>query len=406
MTRIPRAAPRPLHDEELEPIFELGGPTYRLMQRIGIIRGQGPCIGRRTVAFIAITWVPMLLFAILEGHAIGPTPRASLLLDFATYARFFVAVPLIFAAESLVGPRILAAGLRFVLSDIVRAADYEAFEAAARRARRRRDAVLPELIFLIVALAGAWFLTIEQLGGLDTATWNSVWVGGTLRLTPAGWWYHFVAIPLVQFFLYRWLWRLVIWTCFLWKVSRLPLNLMPTHSDGAAGLGFLGTAHVPLAIFPFALSCVVAAEIAFRICFEHLDLPALRSMVPLLIAYLIFVEVVTFGPLLLFVPKLARAKREGLRAYGMLVQLHNQQFHDKWVAGAGLADEEPLGSPDMSSLVDLGDSFVVVRQMQILPVGRAQFLQVAVIACLPGLPLAFLVLPFAEVLKLLVGVIV
>ena len=32
----------------------------------------------------------------------------------------------------------------------------------------------------------------------------------------------------------------------------------------AAGLGFLGTAHVTLAIFPFALSCVLAAELAGR----------------------------------------------------------------------------------------------------------------------------------------------
>ena len=37
--------------------------------------------------------------------------------------------------------------------------------------------------------------------------------------------------------------------------------------------------------------------------------------------------------------------------------------------------------------------------------GRRQLMQVAAIACLPGLPLAFLVLPVAEVLRLLLGVI-
>ena len=71
------------HDTDLEPLFVLGGPAYRLMQRIGIIQGAGPSVARRTVAFIAITWMPMLLFASLEGYAIGPTPRSSLLLDFA-----------------------------------------------------------------------------------------------------------------------------------------------------------------------------------------------------------------------------------------------------------------------------------------------------------------------------------
>jgi hypothetical protein len=392
-------------EEELEPIFELGGPAYRLMQRVGIIKGNGPSIGRRSVAFIIIAWVPMLVFASLEGHAIGPTPRSSFLLDFATYARFFVAVPLIFLAEIVVGPRIRAAGLRFVQAGIVQSEDHAAFHAAAMRAQRRRDAVLPEVLFLVVALFGAWSLTIEQLGGLETTTWHTVVTPTGLHISPAGLWYQFVAIPLVQFFLFRWLWRLIIWTLFLWDVSRLRLNLIATHTDMAAGVGFLGVAHVSLSIFPFALSCVLSAEIAFRVQFEGMDLVTLRSMGSLLVAYLIFVEFVTFGPLLIFVPVLARVRRQGLRSYGMLVQRHNKLFDEKWIGQNGQDGETPLGNPDMSSLVDLGSSFTVVRQMSVFPIGRMQLIQVAVIACLPGLPLAFLVLPVAEVVRLLMGVI-
>jgi hypothetical protein len=59
----------------------------------------------------------------------------------------------------------------------------------------------------------------------------------------------------------------------------------------------------------------------------------------------------------------------------------------------------------MSSLVDLGSSFAVVRQMQVFPVGRGQLIQVAVVACLPGIPLALLVLPIGEAIRLLIGVI-
>lgn len=400
-----RVVPDPTDVADLDPIFELGGPAYRLMQRIGIIKGSGPNVGRRTIAFVAITWVPMLVFATIEGKAIGPTPRSSLLLDFATYSRFFVAVPLIFAAESIVGPRILAAGLRFFQSNIVERADHPLYHAAAARARRRRDAVLPEILFAVVALFGSWFLTIEQLGGSSSETWYSMWANGRVSLTPAGFWYHFIAIPLVQFFMLRWIWRLVIWTLFLWDMSRLRLNLLATHTDMAAGLGFLGAAHVTLAIFPFALSCVLAAELAFRIVFEGMDVPTLRSMGPLLVAYLLFVEFATFGPLLVLVPTLAGAKRQGLRDYGILVQKHNQQFHDRWIRDAEDDDRTPLGNPDMSSLVDLGSSFSVVRQMNVFPVSRAQLIEVAVLACLPGLPLAFLILPVAEVLKMLLGVI-
>ncbi len=100
--------------------FELGGPAYRLMQRVGVIKGAGPSVGRRSVAFIAITWLPLLVLTALEGHALGPTPRSAFLLDFATYARFFLGVPLIFAAEKVVGPRVRAAGLRFIQAGIIR----------------------------------------------------------------------------------------------------------------------------------------------------------------------------------------------------------------------------------------------------------------------------------------------
>jgi hypothetical protein len=86
----------------------------------------------------------------------------------------------------------------------------------------------------------------------------------------------------------------------------------------------------------------------------------------------------------------------------MLVQRHNQLFHDKWIAGSSRGDELALGDRDMSSLVDLGNSFAAIRQMNVPPVGRRQLVQVAAIA---GLPLAFLVLPVAEVLRLLLGVI-
>jgi hypothetical protein len=51
----------------------------------------------------------------------------------------------------------------------------------------------------------------------------------------------------------------------------------------------------------------------------------------------------------------------------------------------------------MPSLVDPGSRFDVVRQMSVFPVGRTQLFQVAVIACLPGVPLVFLVLLIAEV---------
>src|SRR4051812_1044462 len=125
-----RGFDNPVPTPNLESVFELGGPAFRLMQRIGIIKGNGPSVARRTSAFIAVTWLPLLVLAAAQGYAIGPTPRTSFLLDFASYARFFIAVPLIFAAEHIVGPRIRAAGLRFVQADLVQSPDIPAYVVA------------------------------------------------------------------------------------------------------------------------------------------------------------------------------------------------------------------------------------------------------------------------------------
>lgn len=81
--------------------FDLGRPFCRFMQRVSLIRGTDPSVRRRIAAFLLIIWGPLLVFSLFEGHAPGPTPRESLLLDFAAYARFFVAVPLKLLAGAL-----------------------------------------------------------------------------------------------------------------------------------------------------------------------------------------------------------------------------------------------------------------------------------------------------------------
>lgn len=387
------------HESELE--FELGGPAYRLMQRIGLIQGAGPSLGRRIVGFLLITWVPLLLFSLLEGRAFGPTPRESLLLDFATYARFFLAVPLLFVAEVVVGPRLRTAGLHFVRGNFVRPEGLPAVEGAIIRAWRRREALLPELVMLGIALVGAWYLSIETWSPTTAiTTWSSATRPDGTGLSLAGLWYHCVAVPILQFFVLRWLWRLLIWTCFLRDLSRLKLNLVASHPDRAGGLGFLGTAHVSLAIFAFALSCILSAQVAFQVYFEAVPIQTFQT---LFLVYLVLMELICLGPLLIFVPRLARTRREGLRQYSLLADAYNRAFEQKWVAGQAPPDEPLLGSSDIQSLADLGNSFGMIREMKPFPFSWQQILQIAVIASLPGLPLIFLVMPVGELLKLLAG---
>ncbi len=381
--------------------FQLGGPAYRLMQRIGLIRGGGPCLGRRMMGFVLITWAPLLILALIEGQALGPTPRESFLLDFSTYARFFLAVPLLFLSEVIVGPRLQGAGWHFVRADLVRPEDHPAVEAAILRAWRRREALLPELLMLGLALVGAWQLTMETwIGGASDVTWRTQVTAAGITLTWAGLWYHFVAVPILQFFVFRWLWRLISWTLFLRDMARLNLDLVATHPDRAAGLGFLGGAHLSLAIFPFAFSCVLSAQVAFQVYFDAVPITSFKLI---FVVYLVLMLLLILGPLLIFAPLLARTRRRGMREYSILANSYNRAFHQKWVIGPPPADEPLLGSADIQSLADLGNSFGLIREMKIFPFSQQQILQIAVVACLPGLPLIFLVMPVGELLQLLAG---
>jgi hypothetical protein len=386
---------------EAELQFEIGGPVYRLMQRLGLVKKDDPCIRRRIVCFLLITWVPLLLLSLIEGRALGPTPRESFLLDFAAYARFFIAIPLLFLAEVIVGPRLRTAGLHFLRANLVRPEDIPAVDAAIMRVRRLREALLPELVIFGIMLFAIPYANIETLSGFNaTVTWSTVALKDGSRLTLAGIWYYYVAVPIVVFFFFRWIWRLIIWTLFLRDMSRLNLNLVATHPDRAAGLGFLGNAQISLGIFAFAFSSALSGTVAFQVYFDAVPIDNFKVLYAV---FLVLSELFCFGPLLIFTPLLSRTRREGLRKYSILVNTYNRAFEQKWVSGQAPPDEPLLGSSDIQSLADLGNSFGMIRDMKVFPFSNQNIIQIAVIASLPGLPLIFLVMPLGELLNLLAG---
>ena len=78
---------------------------------------------------------------------------------------------------------------------------------------------------------------------VDASTWAAGSAAGSgsgfANLSLAGWWHALVSVPIFQFLLVRWYFRMFIWARFLWQVSRIELRLVPTHPDRVGGLGFL-----------------------------------------------------------------------------------------------------------------------------------------------------------------------
>jgi hypothetical protein len=110
------------------------------------------------------------------------------------------------------------------------------------------------------------------------------------------------------------------------------------------------------------------------------------------------------GPLLLFAPQLAQAKRVGLREYGTLAGRYVREFNAKWLRGGAPANEPLIGSADIQSLADLANSYEVVQTMRIAPITRQAVLQVVAATLLPVVPLALTMMPLEDLLKKLLGV--
>ncbi|HEX4652681.1 MAG TPA: hypothetical protein VH227_00375 [Candidatus Udaeobacter sp.] len=193
-----------------------------------------------------------------------------------------------------------------------------------------------------------------------------------------------MSLPLVQFILLRWYFRLLIWTRFLWQVSRIDLRLVAIHPDRAGGLGFLSTVTYAFAPLLAGQGVLLAGVMANKIFYAGAKLTDFKlELLAMVIMMLFFV----LAPLLVFTPRLARTKRLGLAEYGGLAQRYVREFDQKWLRREAPADEPLVGSAGIQSLADLGNSFEIVKGMKPVPFGKDTLLQLAVISLAPVAPL-------------------
>jgi hypothetical protein len=98
-----------------------------------------------------------------------------------------------------------------------------------------------------------------------------------------------------------------------------------------------------------------------------------------------------FGPLLMFSAQMGHARRKGLADYGLLAQRYVEGFRDKWVKGKETDVQELLGSGDIQSLADLGNSFTVVQEMRLVPFTLKDVTRLVAATLAPMVPLLLLV---------------
>jgi hypothetical protein len=237
----------------------LGGPTFGFFRKARLSGDHLELLYRRLITITLFAWVPLLLLDRLGSQA-ASIGRLSFLHDVEVQVRFLVALPVLIGAELIVHSRIRPVVRRFVERRIVREEDLPRFEAAMEAAARLRNSIPVEVALLIsIYTLGLWLWNSRF--GIDSPTWYAM-PGGRWNLTPAGYWYVFVSIPILQFLLLRWYVRFFIWYRFLWHVSRLNLHLVPIHPDHCAGLAFLGKSAYAFGPILFAQGAMLAGLVA------------------------------------------------------------------------------------------------------------------------------------------------
>ena len=355
---------------------------------------------RLRVIVIALTaWLPLLALSALEGRVLGTS--VPFLLDVEAHIRFLVALPLLLIAELEAHLRLTPLLRQFLERRLIPESAIPRFEAVVTSALRLRRAALPEVLILVFVYGVGVLIVWRQILVLDTDTWYLSASAEGSKLTLAGIWYGYVSLPIVQFLLLRWYWRVFVWVRLLWQVSRIKLSLLPAHPDRAGGLGFLADTGYGFAMLAAALGALAAGPIASRIFFAGARLSEFADEIVVLVA---FVLCVVFGPLLFFAQQLAVAKLVGRRQYGMLGERYVRTFDARWLDGRG-EDESLVGSADIQSLADLSNSYAVVESMRFAPVTKQAILGVVAATLVPIAPLLLTIIPLNELVQKLLGIV-
>jgi hypothetical protein len=393
----------PIIDERQDFSVVLGGPLFQLLRRMHVSGEALELVRLRIAGAVLLTWLPLFALSLLEGQAWGGRAGVPFLWDVEAHIRFLVVVPLLIVAELVVHQRMPPVVRQFLDRKLIPVGALPRFEAAIASAFRLRNSVLAEVVLIaVVYIVGVSILWRHFIALSTTATWYAMPKAEGITLSLTGKWYAYISLPVFQFLLVRWYYRVLIWVRFLWQVSSIELSLIPTHPDRVGGLGFLASISFAFTPIVMAHGALLAGLLANRIFYLGAALPDFTIEI---LEVVLFLLCLVLGPFLVFAPQLAAAKQNGLREYGTFAERYVREFDARWLRGGAPPDRSLVGSADIQSLADLGNSFEVVRTMRVAPITTDAFLGLVVAILAPVLPLALTMMSLEELLKRVFGIV-
>jgi hypothetical protein len=374
-----------------------GGPVFRLMEMLGLVRPGVPTAPLVAILLVVVAFAPLVALAISEGMLLPRPGRIALFGDYAVLARLLVAMPVLVLAAGR-GDEVLRGAMRYIgRSGLVPEAEHAGFERLVHRARKLRDSMAPESLCALIAIASAFWTDAHFSHVEGFAHWA---LGSDGTLSNAGTWFAWVSAPVFRFVGLVWIWRFLLWTWVLWRLSRLHLSLHAAHPDGAGGLGFLAPTQARFAVMAFAGGCLISGDVMVKMVYAG---ASLKSAQWELIGYIVGSTVLVLLPLLFMAPRMAAVRRRGLLDLGALGQQASEDFDVRW-----RPPKEPgeplLDSPNPSTMTDFTAMYATAKSMAMMPVTKPALLSVAILAAAPLLPPVLQAISIDELLRKLLGV--
>jgi hypothetical protein len=388
----PRNSAESSQDVEVDSKISLvrGGPFYRAQEAIHLVDANRWNLGRRITIAIVVCWVPLVLITLL----LNPHATKVLLSDYPVNVRMLIAIPVLLGGQLLMENVFRKIVLHIGEAGLLTSSGAERLDRTLVTLIRLRDSAIPEAVIVLLIVVHVMTMVRGQLA--IALPWSVIESGASAHITPAGWYYCIVSQLFYQFLLFVSIWKWALWTGFLFRLSRLDLQIVPTHPDKHGGLGFLGMSPTAIAPTSFVAAAAIGATWREQILRHGSHLINFKFPAIILLAIML---IVAFGPLLFFVPVLGKLRRQGILQYGLLGQIHSTEFHKKWIEHREGHEAELLAAPEISSLIDFSGSFENVEGLQPFPLDKGAFVGFILAIAVPMLPAVLAEIPFVELLK-------
>lgn len=382
-------------------LFE-GDLVNRAFSSIGVGGRRPRDLVARCLILIGLTWAPLAVLALIGDVSKGPGGE-NFFKDIAAYMQFILGLPLFVIAERVVSVHTRDAAAQFVSTGTIRARDAGRLEKFHHTIARLRKSPVADL----VCVALAYFLCVMTiLPMLDdgTRSWHAYAPAGSIHeaLSGAGWWEFLIALPLLNYWWLRWIWKIGLWSWYLFRLSRFHLRLVPAHPDRTGGIGFVSDVQTRFGLVILAYGVTnVASTIAYKLAFENATF-ALAPVWGPLVGFVLGAPLLFTVPLFMFTKQLYRTKKRALDRCHKNAIDQAIAFERQWLRPRATGKRDITGGADLLGFNNLTAVYAHIDKMRVVPFDLRSFLELTmqtVGSLLPLLPYLDIPEPGVKVLE-------